>query len=132
MVVIPDLMANDHGEELGHGLDDQGLEIGDGESQRQYIKPCARFVGGIRIGFGFRFERTCRPWNCTEGCGNTSHLARRKCRHFDFKRHQDVILRNREAVKEEEEKLDHVSPNSVQYTRRSDSIAIRLLRRLPI
>jgi hypothetical protein len=82
---------------------------------RRYTKPCARFVNGVRVGFGFVFERTCRPWTCQHNCGATDKLFHRQCRIFDFKRHQEVILRSSEAVEQEEQRLGHVSyfPHSV-------------------
>jgi hypothetical protein len=77
--------------------------------ERRYTKPCARFLNGVRVGFGFRFERTCRPWNCEEHCGDTDNLFHRQCRLFEFKKHQQVILRSPEALKREEEEAGHVS-----------------------
>lgn len=77
--------------------------------ERRYTKPCARFLNGVRVGFGFVFERTCRPWNC-DRCGGTDKLLHRQCRIFDFKRHQEVTLRSAEAVKRDEERLGRVSP----------------------
>ncbi|EIW73580.1 hypothetical protein TREMEDRAFT_70997 [Tremella mesenterica DSM 1558] len=73
---------------------------------RRYTKPCARFNNGTRVGFGFRFERTCRPWSCDK-CGSTENLMHRQCRIFDFKQHQEVILRSEEAIKEDERRHGH-------------------------
>lgn len=121
MVVIPDLSA------APRPVPPESpppAETDEQRIRRQYTKPCAQFVGGIRIGFGFRFERTCRPWNCTEGCGDTEHTARRQCRFFDFKRHQDVILRNKEAVERAEKQLGHVSVSGVESVNAANSPAV--------
>lgn len=75
--------------------------------ERKSIKPCARFLNGIRFGVGFRFERTCRPWTCVKGCGDTDNLFHRQCRFFDFKPHQSVILRNPQAVERLEAEAGH-------------------------
>ncbi|WWD04669.1 hypothetical protein V865_002740 [Kwoniella europaea PYCC6329] len=72
---------------------------------RRYTKPCAKFVNGTKVGFGFGRERTCRPWDCEYGCGDTDNHLHRKCRKFDFLPHQKVILRSPEAIKREEEKV---------------------------
>ena len=125
LVVIPDLNHLDRSPGSGMGMSgNQGHGPGRSRShgpghlpgmsgeeemiQRRYTKPCARFVGGVRVGFGFRFERTCREWSCKHNCGSTVNLARRRCRLFDFKRHQDVLLRNPQAIETEETKLGHV------------------------
>lgn len=118
-MVIPDLTAAAKGAAVGetrapcgNAIVDEFEPLDDRFERaitREYTKPCARFVGGIRIGFGFVFERTCRPWNCTQGCGDTEKLGRRHCRFFDFKKHQDVILRNAEAVERSEHDAGHVS-----------------------
>jgi len=78
---------------------------------RRYTKPCARFMNGVRVGFGFALERTCRSHSCwEEGCDSTAKsLMHRKCRITDFKRHQDVVLRNKQAVHRDEERLERVS-----------------------
>lgn len=56
------------------------------------------------------FERTCRPWTCQNHCGATDNLFHRQCRVFDFKRHQEVILRSSEAVERAEQQSGHVGP----------------------
>ena len=81
--------------------DDQSL------IERRYTKPCARFLNGVRVGFGFVLEATCRPWNCKKGCGDTDNVLHRQCRFFTFKPHQAVILRNPEAVERDEHEVGH-------------------------
>jgi hypothetical protein len=76
--------------------------------ERRYTKPCARFLNGVRVGFGFVLERTCRPWTCKGNCGGTENLFHRQCREFTFKRHQEVILRSPEAIEREEARLGRV------------------------
>lgn len=78
---------------------------------RRYTKPCARFMNGVRVGFGFALERTCRSHSCKdESCDSSAKsLMHRKCRITDFKRHQDVILRNKQAVQRDKERLGRVS-----------------------
>lgn len=79
---------------------------------RRYTKPCARFMNGVRVGFGFALERTCRPHSCKagDGCNSSAEsLMHRNCRMTEFKRHQDVILRNKQAVHRDEERLGRVS-----------------------
>lgn len=87
--------------------------------ERRYTKPCARFLNGVRVGFGFVFERTCRPWDCQENCGHIGeargpkgpilNLFRRKCRIFEFKRHQEVILKSPDALKREKARLHRMT-----------------------
>lgn len=82
------------------------------EADRKYIekksiKPCARFLNGIRFGIGFRFERTCRPWSCHRGCGDTMNLLHRQCRIFDFIPHQAVRLRRADVVEKMEADVGH-------------------------
>ncbi|WWC88836.1 uncharacterized protein L201_003751 [Kwoniella dendrophila CBS 6074] len=72
---------------------------------RRYTKPCAKFVNGTKVGFGFGRERTCKPWDCRGGCGDTENHLDRKCRSFDFIPHQKVILRSPEAIKKLEKQL---------------------------
>lgn len=93
-----------------------GMESEEELIRRRYTKPCARFLGGVRVGFGFRFERTCREWSCRHNCGATENLARRRCRIFDFKKHQDVIMRNPQAVEQAEQELGHVSSTLIELT----------------
>lgn len=94
------VIDENHAQSLEHAL------IG-----RRYTKPCARFMNGVRVGFGFALERTCRPHSCKDHeCDSTAEsLMHRKCRITDFKRHQDVILRNKEAVQRDESRLERVS-----------------------
>jgi hypothetical protein len=61
---------------------------------RRLNKTCAKFVNGVRVGFGFVFERTCRPHTCKAGCKAESPT----CRHFDFLSHHQVVLRTPEAI----------------------------------
>lgn len=81
--------------------DDDGVKLLD----RRGNKTCAKFVNGVRVGFGFRFERTCRPYNCTEGC--TGDPSDRKCRIFDFRPHHSVKLINKESLERKSASLDH-------------------------
>jgi hypothetical protein len=90
--------------------------------ERPGTKSCARFVGGVRVGFGFKFERTCRDHNCARGC--RGDLSERKCRFFDFKPHHEVILRSRQAVNEESQKLERVSELLSTYKRIDSLIAV--------
>lgn len=98
MVVIPDMTELHDGAAIGNETEERKEPNEDAMIQRRYTKPCARFVGGIRIGYGFYFERTCRKETCKANCGDENNKALRKCRFFDFKRHQDVILRNPAAM----------------------------------
>lgn len=113
LVVIPDLSAVDDAQTGDHAARVRArANLASTEEEmvkRRYTKPCARFIGGVRVGFGFRFERTCRPWSCAHGCGETENIARRRCRIFNFKNHQDVIMRNPQAVERAEQDLGHVS-----------------------
>ncbi|OCF43955.1 hypothetical protein I317_02225 [Kwoniella heveanensis CBS 569] len=115
LVAIPDLTSlNDDAASGGTAHDDMYIE-GDEEYdesdswliRRRYTKPCARFVGGTRVGFGFVYERTCRPWNCRRDCGDTDNLLHRQCHEFGFIQHQKVKLRSPEAIKREEHRLGH-------------------------
>ncbi|WRT67617.1 uncharacterized protein IL334_004589 [Kwoniella shivajii] len=113
LVVIPDLTSLSDGAATGSPTRSEeagtpGNELDESDSSmisRRYTKPCAKFVNGTRVGFGFAFERTCRPWNCQEGCGDTENHLHRKCRFFDFLPHQKVILRSAQALKKESDKL---------------------------
>jgi hypothetical protein len=97
---VEQIIDENHAQTLEHALLD-----------RRYTKPCARFMNGVRVGFGFSLERTCRSHSCKEeGCDSTAEsLMHRSCRITDFKRHQDVILRNKQAVQRDEARLDRVS-----------------------
>jgi hypothetical protein len=97
---VEQIIDENHAQTLEHALLD-----------RRYTKPCARFMNGVRVGFGFSLERTCRPHSCKdEGCDSTAEtLMHRSCRITDFKRHQDVILRNKQAVQRDEARLERVS-----------------------
>lgn len=77
--------------------------------ERRYAKTCARFQNGVRVGFGFRFEHTCRPWNCKEHCGSTPVLFHRQCRLFESIPHQQVVLRSPDSSERLEKKLGRVS-----------------------
>jgi hypothetical protein len=77
-----------------------GIAASQDLSERRYTKPCAQFVNGVRVGFGFVFERTCRPENCST-CGQDGNLMHNECRLFDFKSHQDVVLRSKQAIDDE-------------------------------
>ncbi|WVF69291.1 hypothetical protein IAT40_004067 [Kwoniella sp. CBS 6097] len=115
LVAIPDLTSlNDDaasGSTFHDDVDVGGVEEYDESDswliRRRYTKPCARFVGGTRVGFGFVYERTCRPWNCTRDCGDTDNLLHRQCHEFGFIQHQQVKLRSPEAIKREEQRLGH-------------------------
>lgn len=77
---------------------------------RRGNKTCASWIGGVRVGFGFRFERTCRPHSCENGCkaedeGGSGNI----CRLWDFKPHHQVILRTPEVVKADSERIGRVS-----------------------
>lgn len=97
---------------------------------RRYTKPCARFMNGVRVGFGFKFERACRPHTCQQDCGATDNLMHRLCRITDFKRHQDVLLRSPEAVERDELKLGRVSEFRLAGIVEVDGLAGRLVRRI--
>ena len=101
---VEQVIDENHAQTLEHALLD-----------RRYTKPCARFMNGVRVGFGFSLERTCRHHSCKdEGCDSTAEsLMHRRCRITDFKRHQDVILRNKQAVKRDEARLERVSCRGV-------------------
>ncbi|WVR06215.1 hypothetical protein IAU60_003245 [Kwoniella sp. DSM 27419] len=111
LVAIPDLTALDDtaasGSTLRHeDIHDPAEHNDESEAsliQRRYTKPCARFVNGTRVGFGFILERTCRPWSCKRDCGETENLLHRQCHEFSFKRHQDVKLRSADAIKRDSE-----------------------------
>ncbi|KAK4684426.1 hypothetical protein P7C73_g5753, partial [Tremellales sp. Uapishka_1] len=102
LIAIPDLTALHDGAAIGSNIltktpsdpDEESVNLGD----RRYTKPCARFLNGVRVGFGFALERTCRPHTCVHDCGSTENLMHRQCRIFDFKPHQEIILRSKEAV----------------------------------
>ncbi|TYJ58899.1 hypothetical protein B9479_000331 [Cryptococcus floricola] len=118
VVAIPDLAPFHDGAAIGnnrngqrhdrhHGQSQDRHESGDFEQtliERRYTKPCARFVNGVKVGFGFKFERTCRPWTC-DTCGKSENVMHRKCRLFAFKQHQDVRLRSPAAIAKDEKEL---------------------------
>ncbi|WWC70580.1 uncharacterized protein I206_104531 [Kwoniella pini CBS 10737] len=119
LIAIPDLTALNDSAATGSSIhsDDSaspqtpmanGVDTDEPESSlidRRYTKPCAKFVGGTKVGFGFGRERTCRPWNCEQGCGDTDDPLHRKCRIFDFLPHQKIILKSPEVVRREEKRL---------------------------
>ncbi|KAK8858435.1 hypothetical protein IAR55_002662 [Kwoniella newhampshirensis] len=107
LIAIPDHThhrKNDHNQHE-YDSDDDHEESDTALIERRYTKPCARFVNGVKVGFGFKFERTCRPWTCKEGCGSTMNLMHRQCHITHFKQHQQVILRSPDAVKRDEKRL---------------------------
>ena len=75
--------------------------------ERRGTKTCARFVGGVRVGFGFKFERTCRDHDCDSDC--RGGLSERRCRWFHFKPHYEVKMRSKEAVDAQSRELNRVS-----------------------
>jgi hypothetical protein len=128
LIAIPEYVpAQSHRVELNHSLNalndhaalgvEQIIDEDNDEAQeetlitRRYTKPCAEFMNGVQVGFGFALERTCRPHSCEDdGCDSTTEsLMHRSCRITDFKRHQDVILRNKQAVRRDEDRLGRVS-----------------------
>jgi hypothetical protein len=72
-------------------------------------KTCAKFVNGVRVGFGFVFERTCAPHSCMGTCDHAGQGP--ACRIFDFIRHNEVTLRTKESVVAESVTLGRVSSN---------------------
>lgn len=74
---------------------------------RRGTKTCARFVGGVRVGFGFKFERTCRDHTCDNDC--RGGLSERRCRMFDFKPHHQVKMRTKDVVESQSRELGRVS-----------------------
>jgi hypothetical protein len=109
LVTIPDLGFLHDAAALGIDIDSP---VAPGDADRDIIsrrsrKPCARFLNGIRFGLGFKFERTCRPWTCTQGCGDTDNLLHRQCRFFNFKPHNQVTLRSPEAIEQAEAEVGH-------------------------
>lgn len=102
------------GTEQDHDPEKNARALEEDLISRRYSKPCARFMNGVRVGFGFRFERACRAHECTADCGSTHereakyNYMHRVCRITHFKRHQDVILRSPEAVMRDELKLGRV------------------------
>ncbi|WVQ96789.1 hypothetical protein IAU59_003896 [Kwoniella sp. CBS 9459] len=115
LVAIPDLTSLNDDAASGSTFHEDIYPEGDEEYdesdswliRRRYTKPCARFVGGTRVGFGFVYERTCRPWNCQRDCGDTDNLLHRQCHEFGFIQHQKVKLRSPDAIKREEQRLGH-------------------------
>ncbi|WWD18325.1 hypothetical protein CI109_102775 [Kwoniella shandongensis] len=110
LVAIPDGQAHTHNHhDPNHHHQNGGNEEEDESDshliERRYTKPCARFVNGVKVGFGFKFERTCRPWTCNEGCGPTMNLMHRQCHITQFRQHQQVVLRSPEAIKKDEKRL---------------------------
>lgn len=105
------LTSLNDGDALGSEAKSEGEAHQDERSliERRYTKPCARFLNGVRLGFGFRLERTCREWNCKQKCGEGSDLFHRLCRFWDFKDHQDVILKSAAAIEREKRLLNRVS-----------------------
>jgi hypothetical protein len=77
---------------------------------RRGTKTCARFVGGVRVGFGFRFERTCRDHSCSNEC--RGDLSERRCRLFEFKPHYQVKLRSKDVVEADARQCGRASLSS--------------------
>ena len=115
LIAIPDLSALHDGAAAGGTVQYERFPSADPMTHdkdliaRRYTKPCARFQDRVRVGFGFVFERTCRPWNCQQHCGKTENLMHRQCRITEFVQHQDIILRSPEAVERAEKELGHTS-----------------------
>ncbi|KAF9464454.1 golgi-body localization protein domain-containing protein [Collybia nuda] len=65
------------------------------ETSKPFRKICAKLRSGVRFGIGFALERTCSV-DCALGCTGTSF--QRKCRHFNFRPHYEVILEKKPAV----------------------------------
>jgi len=103
--MIDNAATGSHGDTLG----DAGKPANKlpGLLDRRGTKTCARFVGGVRVGFGFKFERTCRDHSCSSGC--RGDLSERRCRLFDFKPHHQVKLRNKDAVEADARRCHRVS-----------------------
>ena len=65
----------------------------DGESatpSRTFHKVLAKLDGGVRVGVGFSFERSCRQ-DCKQ-CPSSASPFHRQCRTFTFKPHYQVAL----------------------------------------
>ncbi len=72
---------------------------------RRLNKTCAKFVNGVRVGFGFVFERTCRQHTCEAGC----MVDAPTCRYFDLLSHHKVVLRTPESIVAQAVALGRVS-----------------------
>ena len=110
LITIPDLGFLHDAAAVGIDVETPMAQGGDADRaviERRSRKPCARFLNGVRFGLGFVFERTCRPWTCVHGCGETDNLLHRQCRIFDFKPHNQVTLFSPEAVERAEAALGH-------------------------
>ncbi|KAG8925646.1 hypothetical protein FRC01_009884 [Tulasnella sp. 417] len=59
-------------------------------TSRKLVKICAKLTNGVRLGFGFALERTCRS-DC-RSCGSAPAFLK-QCRFFTFKPHYEVALK---------------------------------------
>ena len=57
-------------------------------------KICAKLSSGVRFGVRFDLERSCGS-EC-EDCGDLPAF-KRKCRHFTFRPHYDVVLKTKQS-----------------------------------
>lgn len=64
------------------------------ETSKPFRKICARLRSGVRFGIGFVLERACGV-ECLKCFGPAFH---RKCRHFDFRPHYEVMLEKKVEV----------------------------------
>ena len=124
-IAIPDLTSLRDGAAVGNHAREESHTKRNNEDgplvERRYTKPCARFVNGVRVGFGFRFERTCRNHTCSNDCPfspspegshallDRNQLLERPCRMFDFIPHQKVTLISNEAWERKAKELGRVS-----------------------
>ncbi|ORX40254.1 golgi-body localization protein domain-domain-containing protein [Kockovaella imperatae] len=108
LIAIPDLSAAQDDQAIGRDSSPRNKSHEQQDLiERRYTKPCAQYQNGVRVGFGFVFERTCRPWSCKENCGSTENLLHRQCRIMEFKKHQDVILRSPAAIERDDKEAGH-------------------------
>ena len=70
-------------------------------------KICAKLSSGVRFGVRFDLERSCGS-EC-QGCGDLPAF-KRKCRHFTFRPHYDVVLETKES--HPERKVGRTVPHS--------------------
>ncbi|KAF8812536.1 hypothetical protein BYT27DRAFT_7182979 [Phlegmacium glaucopus] len=80
--------------------------------KKPFQKVCARLSSGVRFGVGFVVERSCGP-ECLQCDGTAFH---RKCRHFSFLPHYNVILEKKLSIP------DIKGPNDSYNGFRSDFI----------
>ena len=60
----------------------------------ELLKTCAKLSSGVRFGVRFDLERSCGS-ECVE-CGDLPAF-KRKCRHFTFRPHYDVVLETKQS-----------------------------------